>query len=756
MTATDLQKLKGMQNYFVFNIEEQIDFIDKKSGNKFHSKHYAPLVHEEIPLLKRGSIAYDDFWDEQDRRCVEGYAPVIDGIHYPRITGPHYFYLNMYQIMMLKEGESKKQLDYPYYRVLDHLIFLELEKAEKDGYGLIMGKARRMGLSYIGSVMVLWNMIFFKDNTVAVGAGKEDKAIELFNKLVKSIENIREEYRFSYRKKKDYMKCAYSVTDHKVKKDAGILSSLDVRTFFSDPSAFEGGSYSFFIFEEIGIHDNLIQSFKASEPCFTEGGIQFGLPILFGTGGNIEKGSRDYKIMYANPESYNLKKLFIPKYMYYPGTSKDDESADDFDKSVNFFDVRTGKTDQKKALEHILKRRVKARKSKEGYIKEVQSNPIKESDIFLKTDGGLLNRLALSAQREAIYNKENKYTYLQGRYEWIDTDAIRFELSRCRNTKEKNLIRIKHKIGVEFIEDDDGKVFILKGITPINNDNMPYKVDIMGTDSYDEEGVVESKSLGASLVYRVFSGMSNDYDMVIAFVYERGDGTNEDTFWDNNLKQSVYWDAENLVEYTKIALINYYKDVYAEHYLRENPDLRKDHVTNRGRQQYGVRMTSGVTGFKSLVTTLLKLEVKDNVQNMNFEKIIDDLIDYGDVNTDLAMAYGIVLIHKLDIFDHISDDVYNEVDQGDVLMDMAHYVINDNGELDIETYGGNSHSNELETFDPRKHLEGDERENYLNFVAVREEKVRKEKEKQERAFIEKDKSFDFFQSMRDEHLSNKQ
>ena len=758
MTEVALNKLKGRQNGFVFDIKSEIEWIDSLKGKKkFHSKHYAPLVHEDIPELKIGTIAYDDLWDMHDDRCINGYAPIVDGVQYPRITGPHYFYLNMYQIMMLKVGAKRKELYYPYYRVLDHMIFLELEKAEKDGYGIILGKARRMGLSYIGSVMTLWNMIFFKDNTVAVGAGKEDKAQALFEKMVKSMENVREEYRVSYRKRNDWLKLAYSVTEHKVKKDKGIGSSLDVRTFFSDPSAFEGGSYSFFIFEEIGIHEKLIKSYKASEPAFTEGGIQFGVPMLFGTGGEVDKGSRDFKIMFTHPESYNLKKLFLPKYLYYPGTPattemEDLSEMDKMDMDANFFDVRTGLTDEDKALKHILKRRVMARKSKEGYIKEVQSNPIKESDIFLKTDGGLLNRLALAAQRESIYNNENGHTYLRGRYDWQDPESLAFELSRCRNTKEKAIIRIRNEVKVKFVEDPDGKVLMLKGIEPINSDSMPYKPDIQGTDSYDHEQVVESDSLGCSMVYRCFSGLSKEYDMPIALISERGDGGSEDTFFDNNLKQSVYFRCENLIEYTNIAILNHYKDVFAHHYLRENPNLRREVVTNRGKQEYGVRMTSGATGFKSLVTTLLKMEVKDNVQNIHFDQVIDELIEYGDSNTDIAMAYGIVLIHKLDIFDYISDDIGNEVDDGDVLMDMAHYVINDRGELDIQTYNNSSDINKLETWDPRKHLEGEERENYLNFVSAQESKVAQEREKKERAYIEQKKDGDIFDSQRNEYI----
>ncbi len=52
------------------------------SEKLFDARKYSPLVYQDIPELDRGTLAYDDFWDEQDRRCLEGYAP--DGM--PPIT----------------------------------------------------------------------------------------------------------------------------------------------------------------------------------------------------------------------------------------------------------------------------------------------------------------------------------------------------------------------------------------------------------------------------------------------------------------------------------------------------------------------------------------------------------------------------------------------------------------------------------------------------------------------------------------------
>jgi len=116
--------------------------------NKFDSEKYRPLAVEEIPSFKPGTIAYDDYWDEQDNRCLNGFKP---NPYMPKITGEHYFYLNMCQIELLKKGASRKTFDNPFYRELDRRLFDEISDAKKNKYGLIVGKPRRVGLSWLGS-----------------------------------------------------------------------------------------------------------------------------------------------------------------------------------------------------------------------------------------------------------------------------------------------------------------------------------------------------------------------------------------------------------------------------------------------------------------------------------------------------------------------------------------------------------------------------------------------------------------------------
>jgi hypothetical protein len=631
---------------------------------------------------------------------------------------------------MLKKGQTKKRLSYPYYRTLDHLIFLEIEKATFVGYGLVIGKARRMGLSYIGDCMIMWNLLFHANNEVAIGAGKEDKATELFDKVKKTLENLRPEYKVSYRKNKTELKLAYQIRENKVPKDAGIGSMLTVKTFFSDPSAFEGGSYSFFIFEEIGLQDNLIKSYKASEPCFMEGATQFGVPMLYGTGGEVDKGSKDMKIVYDNPQAYNLKKLFIPAFLYYPGNIANEEEINvelqELEADADYFDMITGRTDEEKALKHILERRKRASSSRDGYIKEVQSRPVKESDLFLKTSGGLLNRLILNGQLQKLGDGgQLAYTPKKGKLEWIYSSDLEISLARCHTQKERDKIHIINGSKVEFVEDPDGTVYQIA--KPINDpdSNTPYDPDIAGTDSYDEIVPEDTGSMGATMVYRCFSGMSKDYNMPVALVYERGDASSDDSFYSNSLKLCVLYRCATLVEYSKIFIINYFEDCLAQHHLTLKPILRNESIANKGRQTYGVHVKGEMKG---IITRLLKHETNNNAQNIWLDLILLDMIEYGDGNTDIAMAYGMCMISKLEMFEDISDDIEESYDAGDVLMDMEYYTTGPNGELIMESYGDQNNT-DIDTFDPRKHLEGAEREKYLNFMAVKRHKLAEEKEK---------------------------
>ena len=669
----------------------------------FNAKRFSPLIYDEKVVnhyknLKPGTLAYDDFWDEQDEYCLYGYKP--KGMH--AITGEHWSYLNIAKIEMLPQGQLRKRAGNPYYRDLDNRLFWETWEAKKYHYGLIVGKPRRVGLSWFGAWQMVYEMLFNKENRVGICAGKQDKADAFYAKVIYMLDKLIPEYQVARLYKNDkILKLGYTDIINKQTIDRGLCSEMLIRTMFADSAGFEGESMSVTIFEEAGLFANLIQSYKSTEPCFREGAIQFGTPLIYGTGGNIEKGAQGYMEMWKEHKAYNLRKVFIPADEYYPGDGEIDEETGI--KGPSFFDIETGKTNRAAARKHILKERERAKKSKEAYTKHVQNYPLEEREIFIKSSGGLLDRVLLNHQ---LMNIEDgvippNIDIQRGRFEWVDDEMTKRLVSGCKDLKQACKIRVKRGSKVKFVLDENGT--IEKIFDRINNDQ--HKPDIAGCDSYDEETENPNASYGATVVYRTYAGPSKEYNLPIALLHERGDATSDDTFFENNVKMAIYYDYELLVEYSKIAVINYFQDVGAEKYLKERPDLRKELGPTTSKNKYGQRMTADV---KNLVTKLLKKEVKENCGNIWFLKMIMDLIDYGDKNTDIAMAFGQVMLYKLDIFEDMLQD-YDEMmyEEDHVLDSMTYYDYDYKGNLIIRPYGEDTEV--LQIFDPNNDLDEFER-----------------------------------------------
>jgi len=691
--------------------------------NKFDGQLYKPLENMEIPDYNPGTISYDDFWDDQDHKCLTGFKPRN---FMPKITGVHYFYLNMCNIELMVPGATRKTMGSPFYRELDRTLYNELDDA-KNSHGLIVGKPRRVGLSWYGASACYYELLFYRGNKLGVAAGQDDKAQDFYEKVKYLIENVREEYRSSVStKNSDEIRLSYKHTENKQEKEGGLQSSMYMKTMYAKPTGFEGKSLSMVVFEEAGLFEDIIAAYKSTEPCFKDGANQFGTPLIYGTGGEINKGSKGYKIMWNNPEKYNLKKIFVSSTDFYPGDNIPDEKTG---KKISFFDFKTGRTNKKAALDYIIKER-QEKEGSEGYVKHIQSYPVKESDIFIKNSGGLLNRKKLNAQKNNLDNCP--YPKTIGRLEWETNDSQTKSLvSRAKNLKEIDKVHFNRGSKIKFVEDNDLGT-INKILDPIDHSRLPFNPDIIGTDSYDDDVAEGTGSLGASIVYRLFSGPNKEYDLPIAYILDRGSSDNDDEFYSNTFRLAVYYDSEMLLEHTKISIKNYFLDINGEKHLKARPDLGEHGYNSRAVNQYGLKMPNQYAF--NFATRLLKAEVNQNWNNIWFEEILDHLIEFGENNSDLGSAYAMCMFYKLEMFGEISDGIEDSHDDGDVINDMGTWVI-ENGEYKFVTYGqayqGDDHndfSSKESIFDPEYDLVGEEKRKYLESQTAAVNKVKKERE----------------------------
>ena len=580
-------------------------------------QRYRPIANNGHPDLNPDSVQYQEYWAQEMDRCVNGYKP--KGMK--KISGKYYFYLNYYMILG-NDGTSgnRKTLINPWYRAMDHEYFDTIETCKEEGKGMIVIKARDKGFSYMNSGAVAHEYTFFPFNDVGVAAGLQATADAFFDKVKKGLNGIHPNFKHSVLKDTtDIMRSGYKQKNKDGKWEIGGYQSTIICRTMDNPEVFKGERVSLMVFEEAGEFKKLKNAYMSSKACFMDGDIQFGVPIVGGTGGDITKASKDFMDMYYSYDAYNLIPMFIPASRAYYG----------------FFDINTGVENEKAAIEKLTEERDNIQKSadNDAYNLHVQNYPLTIEEAFLNTKSSRFDISLLNAQRSRILSSIDFRSQIQRGY-------LDWELGN-------------EEFAVKWRPHPDGPYRILAH--PMTEFRF---LDIGGVDSYDQDTAGASDSLGSAIIYRRFANTDVPSDYVIAEYTDRP--PKKEDFWDGVLKLAVYYNAKMLVEYTKIGILDYFKRMNALKYLKEKPESAHNPGT-KTRNRYGVHMNKQV---KSLLEDLIDDYIRENVEDIWFMDLIDELAVYGRQNTDRAMAFGLCLIHNIDNYRLQVSDQQEEKDLG--------------------------------------------------------------------------------------------
>jgi hypothetical protein len=568
---------------------------------KFDPQRYRPIPNSGHPDLNPDSVAYQEYWAQEQDRCINGFKP--KGM--PKISGKYYFYLNYYMILGI-DGTSgnRKNLIHPWYRTMDNEYFDTFERCKEENKGMIVIKARDKGFSYMNSGMVAHEYTFFPFNDVGVAAGLQATADAFFDKTKKGLNGIHPNFKHSVLKDtSDIMRSGYKQKNRDGKWQVGGYQSTVICRTMDNPEVFKGERLSLMIFEEAGEFKRLKNAYMSSKACFMDGDIQFGVPVIGGTGGDISKSSKDFMDMYYSHTAYNLEPMFIPASKAYYG----------------FFDIESGAEDEKGANEKLIKDREVIQKSgdNEAYNLHIQNYPLTIEEAFLNTHSARFDIALLNAQRSRILSSKDNRSQIQSGY--LDWQV---------GNEEPTVTWRPHPSGPYKI---------------LAHPEPDFKnLDIGGIDSYDQDQAGASDSLGSAIIYRRFANTNMPSDYVVAEYTERP--KKKEDFWDGCLKLAVYYNSKMLVEYTKIGILDYFKRMNALKYLKEKPESAHNPGT-KTRNRYGVHMNKQV---KALLEDLIDDHLREHIQDMWFIDLIDELANYGLQNTDRAMAFGLCLIHNID------------------------------------------------------------------------------------------------------------
>ncbi len=604
------------------------------SGDK-----YRPVLFDKTAKkLRPGSIDHSNYWNEQIKRCREGWKP-SGGTFMP---GPYYFYLNFSQIHAFDGKIGRKRMMAPSYRDQDHEYFTEIHNAKEGGYGIIVGKARRKGFSFMNANILLAEWTLYPQSENGIGAQMEHYVQDFRKKMMMSYYALPTEMRNQTLHNNELiLQSGYKEKVDGQWLEKGTKSMIHFRVM-DKPDAFRGTTLTYWVLEEAGEFKKLKKAYYANEECFREGSLQFGVPIIGGTSNQISNESEDFMEMYYNPEEYNLRKIFISAAKVYHG----------------FFNYKTGTSDIEGATKHIEQRAAekKGARDKALYYAFRQEMPLKEEHMFLQVGTTPFDLDKINIQRTNILTNKKLNVVRRAKLHWQ------------KNSKGKYILGSKPIL--EYASDGMFKI-LHENLETHKNVNVsavdPYHVD----DSMDVEiGVRESR--GCMCVYRRFVNMDIPGELPVAFYTDRPYSKEE--FYENCLKLAVYYQTQILVEYNDDGFLKYFINNNMTRYLKERPrsaDSPYSQVSNK----YGIHMKAYQ---KSLLVELVDEYIKKHYEDIYFMSLLEEMAIFGKKNTDEVMAFGMALIHDMDTTRHI----VSKEEEEDVTKDFyPHFKRANNGTI---------------------------------------------------------------------------
>ena len=499
-----------------------------------------------------GSKEKEEFVSREFDRRINGVWFMNNGIP-TYITGNHYYYLQWCKI----------DIGYPEYRDRDRRFFIFWEACKKDPkcFGMTMVKHRREGASWKGACMSLYEITSKYNAHGGLLSKTGHDAKELFEKVVYMFRSLPDFFQpIIDGSDNPKSKLSFSAPGQKISKNfkkivksEALNSKIDWRN--TKENSYDSAKLQFFLSDEAGKWQeaNIEKNWQVVKPCLTQGRSIVGKCFMPSTVNELTKGGGDNfkKIYYdslvenkdGNGETVSgLYAYFTPAYDGYEG----------------FID-EYGNSDIKKAKEYLENRRKALSKDTIKLSEEKRQRPFTIEEAFR------------SDVNNCIYDVEKIY------------QQIEFNTSAERLTSKGNFIW-KNGVAygdVKWMPDNKGK-WEVSWLPPSENQNKKSSnknklspgntlLLVGGCDPYDHDTTTDGRRSDAAshiyLKYNMSFGFSE------AFVCEYiNRPPKAEIFYEDMIKQCVFYGCQLLVENNKIGIIKYFERKGYSDYLMDRPE----------------------------------------------------------------------------------------------------------------------------------------------------------------------------------------
>lgn len=407
-----------------------VDFNKKIiNSNKFRQAALRFINTGSYCNFPESTSEYFRFWDEESRRCVDGYT-ADDGDF---ISGYNYFYLNYCPISRIVNhittdelGNTKvkrvNEVTFPDFWDYDYYYFNAVQEAQEQGKHLCLLKSRRKGFSYKGGSMACRNFylipysktfIYASNKQYLTDDGILTKAWDYMDFIDKNTAwgkkrsvNTQMRRRAGFYTKDDYGNII----------ELGYKSEIIGVTLKDNPDVVRGKKANLIMFEEGGSFSELGAAWQIARPSVEVDGIAFGTMIVWGTGGDEGSAFETMKDMFYNPDGYNCLGFdniwdesattnkcgfFVPQY-----TNLDirDENG------KRIYMDEDGNTYRKKSLEYILAERqvvITNATNNAAVDRYVAERPITPAEAMLEFNGNIFPKKELQEQLSLLRTNKN-------------------------------------------------------------------------------------------------------------------------------------------------------------------------------------------------------------------------------------------------------------------------------------------------------------------------------------------------------------
>ena len=598
-----------------------------------------PIVLKGIPAYADstknpdviGTPEYEEFWNEELRKIVQGFW--IKDIWIP---GRFYYYMNYKHMSTIRGVITPDMVDL-------HLeLAYHIEYCLANGKNLLIAKGRRKGISEAVSTMVVdYGWRFSEGFKAGVAAGNKTYVEDFVAKWRFSDSRLPVE--LSTKKlvdNDDEIVAGYAIKNqHGAYEEKGTFNTIYARTMHTNPNMFKGLYLNVIISEEIGEHENWISFYGASKDCLMSGNQQVGILIGFGTAGNVNKGSKDFKKIWNDAETFNFVKFMIPadRFYFYGDARNENQRIPHQSTLLTTLSPYQliGYEDRENSLKNILERR--ANLLKQGNLKEynedLQNNPINEQEMFRKSVVNNFDINKLNEQQSRIDNLPHP-RYTKYKMEWVKDDKGMIKMPLAVTLK-----------AISPLDDPDECIWIIDGEMPRKNHSNLYS---SGLDSFDQDTAKASKSLGAMSIRirmnNISGAMKNAPVAVICCRPRR-----KELFYDLCLKAAVLYDliGNVLVDVAAALVMEYFRENGGWKYLADRPRKFESENSEQTHEK-GVRLT---TFSRPRMSGLMQADILDNSHQYWFPELVNQLGNFDEIeigsDNDLADAHGLSLMQDV-------------------------------------------------------------------------------------------------------------